>query len=89
MARIQTVLGTAAVGLCMATGLAFGQGKAPPQNYEKEIIAAQAALETAMMHLERVRGPHYPVPDRAYELIRRAHTELQPLRNPGRVYPLN
>jgi len=89
MARIQTVLMTASIGLCLAAGLAFGQAKAPPQNYDKEVAAAQAALEKAMTHLERVRGPHNPAPDRAYELALRAHTELQPLREPGRVFPLN
>jgi hypothetical protein len=89
MARIRAVVAAAAVGLCLAAGLAFGQAKAPPQHYDKEVIAAQEALEKAMMHLERVRGPHNPAPDRAYELALRAHTELAPLRAPGRVIPLN
>lgn len=89
MARIQTVLMTATVGLCLAAGLAFGQAKAPPQDYDKEVFAAQEALEKAMMHLERVRGPHNPAPERAYEFALRAHTALAPLREPGRVFPLN
>ena len=89
MAKIQNIIIAAAVSVCVAASLAFGQAKAPPQDYVKEVIAAQEALEVAMMHLERVRGPHYPVPDRAYDLVRRAHSELQPLREPGRVFPLN
>jgi len=89
MARLHAVLIASVAGLCLAAGLAFGQAKAPPQDYDKEVIAAQAALEEAMMHLERVRGPHNPAPDRAFELAQRAHAELTPLRQPGRVYPLN
>jgi hypothetical protein len=62
--------------LILGSGIAFGQYVAPPREYTQEVAAAQRSLEEALMHLQRLREPHFPEIDRAYAHIILAHTEL-------------
>ncbi len=81
------LVGALALGVSLAAGYAFGQARVAPVDYGKEVVAAQRALEEAMAHLEKVRDPYYPAPDRALSLIILAHSELGPPRGPGHPLP--
>lgn len=91
MNRTTTIIATLAAGLIFESGFALGQWVPPPPNVYQEVLAAQDSLEEAMRHLENIRGPDYPVFDRAYALVLLAHTELGPTlpstRGGGRSLP--
>lgn len=76
MTRIPTIIASVATVLILGSSIAFGQYVAPPAEYHDEVGAAQRSLEDALMHLQRLRDPHFPEIDRAYAHIILAHTEL-------------
>jgi hypothetical protein len=77
MIRIQMFLAGAAAGLVMAAGLAYAQGGLMPNpRMDREVVAAQDALEEAMAHLSKSRFPSSNAVTRAKAYIALAHTEL-------------
>jgi hypothetical protein len=79
MTRIKTILVTTCAALTLAAGLAFGQGGLMPYpRPDLEVIAAQDALEEAMVHLDKARIPSAAAITRAKAFIALAHTELLP-----------
>jgi len=77
MIRIQTFAAGVAAGLIMAAGFAFAQGGLMPNpRMDREVVAAQDALQEAMEHLSRARSPNALQVTRAKAYIALAHTEL-------------
>jgi spore germination cell wall hydrolase CwlJ-like protein len=77
MIRIQTFSAGAAAGLIMAAGFAFAQnGLMPNPRMDREVVAAQDALQEAMEHLAKARFPNSNGVTRAKAYIALAHTEL-------------
>ena len=78
MTRIKTILVMTCAALTLAAGFAFAQGGLMPNLPDREVIAAQDALEEAMAHLQNARNPSSPSVTRAKAYIALAHTELGP-----------
>ena len=76
MTRVPTIIAAVAATLIFGSGVAFGQFVPRPNEYTQEVVATQNALEEALMHLQRIKDPHFPELERAYAYIVLAHTEL-------------
>ena len=77
MIRIQTFAAGVAAGLIMAAGFAFAQGGLMPNpRMDREVVAAQDALQEAMEHLSKARFPRSNAITRSKAYIALAHTEL-------------
>jgi hypothetical protein len=76
MTRTKILLVTTCAALALAAGLAFAQGPTPFPRPDREVIAAQDALQEAMEHLARARSPNAVQITRAKAYIALAHTEL-------------
>jgi hypothetical protein len=77
MIRIQIISAGVAAGVVLAAGLAYGQGGLMPNpRLDREVVAAQDALEEAMAHLQMARFPNSNAITRAKAYIALAHTEL-------------
>jgi len=78
MIRLQIISAGAAAAVVLAAGLAYAQGLMPFPRPDLEVIAAQDALEEAMLHLDKARSPSATAITRAKAYIALAHTELVP-----------
>ena len=77
MIRMQIISGSVAAALVLAAGLAYAQGGLMPNpRMDREVVAAQDALQDAMEHLSKARFPRSNAVTRARAYIALAHTEL-------------
>ena len=76
MTRTKALLVTTCAALTLAAGISFAQGPTPFPRPDREVIAAQDALQEAMEHLSRARSPNALQVTRAKAYIALAHTEL-------------